>query len=174
MKRLNLGCGNDIREGYINLDSANLPGVDVVWDLDHYPWPFEDCEFDEVIVIDVLEHLRDKIKPVEELWRITKPDALIVVQVPNWNTEDMWVDPTHRQPYTHRSFDFFDVASAKTIDRGYLSHARFRVLGKIFSVVVFGRTVRLRNAIMRRPIAWLGTYLNSVLRTIVFELRTVK
>jgi len=32
MKKLNLGCGNDIRQGYINLDVAKLDGVDVVWD----------------------------------------------------------------------------------------------------------------------------------------------
>ena len=32
-ERLNLGCGNDIREGYVNIDSRKLPGVDKVLDL---------------------------------------------------------------------------------------------------------------------------------------------
>ncbi len=30
MKKLNLGCGKDIRKGYINLDLKKLPGVDIV------------------------------------------------------------------------------------------------------------------------------------------------
>ena len=40
MKKLNLGCGNDIRQGYINLDVAELDGVDVVWDVNKLPLPF--------------------------------------------------------------------------------------------------------------------------------------
>lgn len=36
MKRLNLGCGRDIKKGWINLDILKLPGVDVVYDLTNY------------------------------------------------------------------------------------------------------------------------------------------
>ena len=46
--KLNLGCGRDIREGYVNLDKAGLDGVDVVHDLNVFPYPFEDNEFDEI------------------------------------------------------------------------------------------------------------------------------
>lgn len=42
---LNLGCGTDIRSGWVNLDSAELPGVDVVHDLDRLPLPFEEGRF---------------------------------------------------------------------------------------------------------------------------------
>ena len=31
---LNVGCGRNIQEGWINLDSAALPGVDLVCDLE--------------------------------------------------------------------------------------------------------------------------------------------
>ena len=32
--RLNVGCGRNIQEGWANLDSAALPGVDIVCDLE--------------------------------------------------------------------------------------------------------------------------------------------
>jgi hypothetical protein len=35
--KLNLGCGPDIREGYINIDVRELPGVDVCMDISDYP-----------------------------------------------------------------------------------------------------------------------------------------
>jgi len=33
-KKLNLGCGTDIREGYINLDKKSIDGVDIVHDIE--------------------------------------------------------------------------------------------------------------------------------------------
>jgi len=37
MKKLNLGCGNDIKKDYVNLDIAKLQGVNVVWDVNKLP-----------------------------------------------------------------------------------------------------------------------------------------
>lgn len=42
MQKLTIGCGKKIEEGYINLDKIALKGVDIVWDLDKFPYPFED------------------------------------------------------------------------------------------------------------------------------------
>jgi predicted SAM-dependent methyltransferase len=173
-KKLNLGCGKDVKQGYINLDSARLKGVDVVWNLEKYPWPFKDDTFDEVLAIDVLEHLSDKIKPLEELWRITKDNAKIIIQVPNWNCEDAWVDPTHKQPYTNKSFDFFDPENFHCKDRFYLTRARFRIIKKKFYIKLLRFTLIIQNRLLRSVIALLSQYFNGVLRTIVFELRTVK
>lgn len=39
--KLNLGCGNDIREGWVNLDINKKEGVNVVHDLNEVPLPFE-------------------------------------------------------------------------------------------------------------------------------------
>ena len=37
--KLHLGCGTDIRAGWVNLDCAKLPGVDIVHDLNVLPLP---------------------------------------------------------------------------------------------------------------------------------------
>jgi len=44
-KKLHLGCGKIIKEGYVNLDIQKLPGVDVIHDLNKFPYPFKDNSF---------------------------------------------------------------------------------------------------------------------------------
>ena len=39
-EKLNLGCGNDIRADYLNLDLSAIEGIDVVHDLNMLPLPF--------------------------------------------------------------------------------------------------------------------------------------
>jgi predicted SAM-dependent methyltransferase len=82
MKKLHIGCGRDIKNGFVNLDSVKLPGVDVVHNLNKYPWPFKKDHFDYVYASHVLEHLSSIIDPMEEIWRITKPDAKVLVNSP--------------------------------------------------------------------------------------------
>ena len=48
MKKINLGAGTDIREGYINHDIARLEGINTVHDLNIHPWPWEDSTIDEI------------------------------------------------------------------------------------------------------------------------------
>ena len=48
--KLNLGAGNDIRDGFINHDISQLPGIDVTFDINKYPWPWDDSSFDEVVL----------------------------------------------------------------------------------------------------------------------------
>src|SRR5262245_61729593 len=75
-RRLHLGCGRDIREGWINLDGRKLPGVDVVADLDdcrNTRLPFQDDYIDEFFGSHVLEHVRDSLALMQELHRIAKP-----------------------------------------------------------------------------------------------------
>ena len=74
VKKLNIGCGKDIKKDYINLDKAKAPGVDVIHDIDQYPWPFEDNYFDEVYGRDVIEHVKDLFKAMMEIKRICKDE----------------------------------------------------------------------------------------------------
>ena len=84
--RLNLGAGSDLKEGWINHDIVQLPGIDVVHDLNNFPWPWDDNSIDEIYMKDVLEHLPDTIRVMEEIYRICKPGAKIYIAVPYWNS----------------------------------------------------------------------------------------
>jgi len=84
MKILNLGCGsNKLKsEGneVIGVDFDKNVSPDVVWNLNKFPYPFKDSEFDEVVANHSIEHLDYSVKDpddvLKELWRITKASGL--------------------------------------------------------------------------------------------------
>lgn len=83
--RLNLGCGIDIRPGYVNVDFRDSPGVDLVYDLSRFPWPFEDSSVDEILMLDFLEHFpySQTRRILLECFRVLRSDARLVIQVPD-------------------------------------------------------------------------------------------
>lgn len=106
-KKLNLGCGNKIRKGYVNVDIAKLPGVDKVVDLNKFPYPFKDNTFSEVFCDNVLEHLDDLNKVMEELHRILQKDGKLVVKVPYYAQVGAYSDPTHKHLFTLYTMDYY-------------------------------------------------------------------
>lgn len=70
-RSLNMGCGRDIRQAFVNADCKALKGVQVVCDFSRFPWPFVDNAFDRVLAIHVIERLPKTVSAMEELYRIT-------------------------------------------------------------------------------------------------------
>jgi ubiquinone/menaquinone biosynthesis C-methylase UbiE len=81
--RLNLGCGDDRREGYTNVDLRD-DVADVVCDvrkLEHWA----DASVDEIVAEDLLEHFpaSETTSILEEWARALKPGGTLTVKVPN-------------------------------------------------------------------------------------------
>ena len=125
--KLNNGAGHDIYDGWINHDIAALPGIDVVHDLNLTPWPWNDESMDEVVAYDVIEHLDDFIKIMEELWRVMAVGGRAKIRVPYMGSWSFAADPTHRRAFHESTFMFFDPTSSLCQERSYYSHARFTV-----------------------------------------------
>jgi len=112
MKRcINLGCSNVYKNEpdteWINLDiyeGQDIYGkkvkVDVVHDLNVYPWPFNDNEFDHVQAWAIIEHLDFPIKAMSEIKRILKPGGTALVRVPHFSAWNNYGDPTHKWQYS--------------------------------------------------------------------------
>ena len=83
--KLNLGCGADIRQGYVNVDFRQIPGVNEVVDLSKIPWPWKDGTVEEIMMHDFLEHFPyAQTGPIlDECWRILRSDGRLDVQVPD-------------------------------------------------------------------------------------------
>lgn len=120
--RLHLGCGRDIREGWINLDCVASPGIDVVADLDACattPLPFEDDSFDEIYASHLLEHIRNPLPLMQELHRICRDGAKAHFRTPHGSHDDAFEDPTHYRQYFQNSYYFFSQPAYWRADYGY-------------------------------------------------------
>ena len=105
-KKLNLGCGTNIKTGWINMDCADLPGVDVVHDIERVPLPFGSEEFDIIRCDNVLEHV-DYIPVLKNLHRILKTKGCLIVRVPHFTARINYSDPTHKKLFSIDTFNFF-------------------------------------------------------------------
>lgn len=120
--RLNLGCGHKPLHGAVNLDVSEQVGADLVHDLNCRPWPFEPDSIDELHAYDVVEHLHDVVRSLEEIHRICRAGALVHITVPHFSSANTFTDVTHRHAFSYRSLDPF------TADHplAFYSGARFR------------------------------------------------
>jgi SAM-dependent methyltransferase len=122
LRRLNVGCGRNILAGWINLDVKPLPGVDVVADLElctSVPLPIEDDSVDEFLLSHVIEHVRDSLGVMQELYRIARANAKVTIRVPYGGSDDAWEDPTHVRAYFADSFGYFSQPYYWRADYGY-------------------------------------------------------
>ena len=97
---IDLGCGQNKKEGFIGVDKYPAPGVDIVHDLEVFPWPFEDNSVDEAHSSHHLEHIDgDKRLPFfQELYRVMKPGATALFITPSADSNRAIQDPTHKFP----------------------------------------------------------------------------
>lgn len=122
---IEFGCGNAKTPGAIGVDINPRSAADVLHDMDVFPYPFESNVADKIICHDVLEHVADFIRTMEEIWRIAKPGCAIDVTGPFMSSVNYFSDPTHRRAFTSRSFDYFLVAS--DVHRHAYSTAEFKL-----------------------------------------------
>jgi len=106
MKKLNLGCGYDVRKGYINIDNIKNKGVDMVFNLNKYPYPFKNNSIDEIYCCHILEHLNDFDKTIKEFHRILKKDGMIIIIVPDFSSCNAYV-PVHKTFFNLNSFNLY-------------------------------------------------------------------
>ena len=85
MKKLNFGCGFDLKKGYENVDIQKNKLIDKSFDFDIFPYPYEDNTFDYVWCKSVFAYVTNPKKVLLELRRICKPNAKIEIYCAYWN-----------------------------------------------------------------------------------------
>ena len=177
MKVLELGCGFNKTPGAFGIDIIRGSQADIFHDLNAFPYPFADSEWDRILCRDVLEHLDDFIGAVEEIWRIARPGAIVEVSGPFMSSVNFYSDPTHKRAFTSKTFDYF-IEGSRAFKFGY-SKTRFELLACEYD--------REEKSKRRGPHRWLLNWANGnkehyesrfafvyPLYQIFFDLRVVK
>ena len=128
--KLNLGAGNRPVEGFVNHDRQKYSDtIDVTWDLNKLPWPWDDGEAEEIHAMSVLEHLDiDLMQSIDECWRILASGGTLRIRLPYWRHENCWSDPTHRRGYALEIFDFFDPSTKVGSEYGFYTEREWQVM----------------------------------------------
>lgn len=128
MEILDIGCGtNKYPFGKVTgMDIVDLLGVDIIHDMESFPYPFESESFDEIIMQHSLEHVSKdngaNIKIIEEIHRLLKPNGILKVEVPigQW----FLYDPTHKNYVGYWYWKYFSV----DFPLNFYSPARFKLV----------------------------------------------
>jgi len=126
-KILHVGCGKTKIPGSICVDIVEIPGfVDIVHDLNKYPYPFTNNSFDEIHMYHVLEHLDNPLKTIEEMHRILKIGGIFYIRVPHFSSMGAFSDITHKRPFGYSSFDCFEEANSYH----FYTKVKFKIIKK--------------------------------------------
>jgi len=175
--KLHLGCGNDYKEGFINVDGSADVKPDKVWNLEQSPLPFESDSVEEIVANHVLEHVHNFVPLMHDLHRICRANARIHIKTPFYSAWGQFNDPTHVRFFTPFTFNYFNtwgnyahqVKSSKQmfdVERVKINFAigRAKPLNWIFNPIL-----NLHHAFYCRFFAW-----TIPASEIQYELRVIK
>jgi SAM-dependent methyltransferase len=185
-RRLNLGCGFDKRDGWLNVDGWPGCEPDKVMDLEQTPWDLPTDGFDQILLKHVLEHLGRDFQAyaaiLRELHRITAPGGLIEIQVPHWQHPTQYTDPTHVRAFTHGSFELLSKAKNDADRASGSSNSPIAYMIGVDFEMVDGQFVydpawlgkQRRGEITREQLREAGLMHWGVIRELHVKLRAVK
>lgn len=152
--KLDIACGAQKHEGFTGIDVIRSPGVNIVHDLQRFPWPIESDSVEEAVCAHYIEHIphseamvegvpqrwkdsharwgfvRDAwFDTFEEIHRVCKDGAIVDIVVPYYSSKRADQDPTHARRIMEESFFYLDQRWLEANLCAYPYSADFRIVG---------------------------------------------
>lgn len=110
--KLNLGCGRDYREGYVNVDISKETKTDLCFDLrtEYLTHHFGEGAVEEIYISGVLEQIGSNdelIHVMQQCHKVLKPGGKMRVIVPNAAYAIAHQDPMDVRKFTKPTFFYF-------------------------------------------------------------------
>lgn len=148
MKALLLGAGNSRQKQIVHnltplkefdelvtLDIDPDCGADIEWDLDYFPYPIEDDDFDEIHAYEILEHCgfqgdeRYFFRQFNEFHRILRDGGLFCGSVPHYQSIWAFGDPGHTRVLPPCVFNFLQKSYYDEVGKTPLADYRHLIKG---------------------------------------------
>ena len=122
--KLNIGCGQDYRAGWINIDNSTKVQTDFLVDIQTDKFPVDDESCDEVYASGVFEQVLENTKFVHvmnECWRVLETNGILTVIVPSSKFAIAFRDPFDCRHFIPETFDYF-----------HFNHEHYKHYGKVY------------------------------------------
>lgn len=153
--KINLGCGEFPKPGFVNVDRFAGPGIDVVHDLSQLPWPFAAGSAERIEADHVLEHLPEVFPVMREIHRVLRPGGVAVLRTPHFSRG--FSHPEHRRGFDATFPYYFDPS----FPGGYAGvefrceRTRLRWFAQPY----------LKKSVLPEPLVWVGKAASAVIDT---------
>lgn len=167
--KLDLACGDRKEPGFIGVDHSPLPGVDVVCDLENYPWDIASDSVFEIRASHYVEHTKDLKLFMEECYRILVNGGVMTLIAPYYTSIRAFQDYTHVRPISENTFIYFNqpwLKSQKLVHYGVECDYDIESIRYIYGPNWEARAVEARE--------WARIHYCNVVADIITVLRVVK
>lgn len=110
--KLNIGCGQDHLDDFINMDISDNCNPDIKHDIRKGLPMFKDNSLEEVMANGVLEMVlpnEEFLFVLNEIWRVLKRGGIFNGQVPSIDTRVLMLDPFDRRWFQEATFNYWNV-----------------------------------------------------------------
>lgn len=112
---VDLGCGSSKPEGFIGIDRMKMPGVDIIGDLDGV-LPLDDDSVDLLYASHSLEHARDIMHTMREVFRVCKHGAQVCIVAPYNDQKLNLANPYHLNVFNEHTPRFWTNSPFANVD----------------------------------------------------------
>jgi len=110
LKKIDLCSCNNKPDGFTGVDKRKLNDDDVTFDLDEPNWPFEDGSVGVFRAQDAIEHMKDPLNTMKEIYRCLADYGWAIIDVPTTDGRGAFQDPTHVSFWNSNSFWYYTKA----------------------------------------------------------------
>jgi len=145
--RIDIGSGTRPRPRFYGLDRLDMPGVDIVADLNQPLELLPDNCAEHVFSSHAMEHVEKFLPLMDEIHRIVRPGGIVEIIAPHFSNPYYYSDPTHVRFFGLYTMNYFVDAdkqpgahkvpaspSAKRFEMEsvFLSFYRFNLFDRLF------------------------------------------
>jgi hypothetical protein len=121
--KVDLGCGYHKLEGFLGIDMLDIPGVDIVHDLETTPWPLPSESITLLSCSNLVSHINPNkhgfISFMNEAWRVLKYGGQFRISTSYGMNTAFMSDPTNVNPCTHQTWHYFDPITTPQFYKEY-------------------------------------------------------